>query len=386
MSTEQEKYHLIDRYLRGELTGRELEDFTKNLSDDPGFAEDVAFQSEVNELISVNAYHELRNQMSADIANIDKGTSSKGLNKTITVILIAGLLSVAGGYFLLKDKNKANAELTVNDKKELTQPSDTPGPELIDNAGGNNAAPKQEQSEFVGKKTIKPSENTSNAKEVEIQTNTEAISKGGTDTVVLENQAITGNEDGKSTVKEPVSETFVKPEINTDPCSKTVIMAKWSTSEACQARNDGRIEIDEGAVLGGEGPYKFELYFGNQKIEPSEQDHLYSGNYTLKVVDVNGCQGKWNIKLSEKNCQPAGVSFSPAQGETWAFNGNDRNSYYLSIYNQAGQLVFKSGLLSGIYEWSGISNSGSMVETGFYVYIAEYTNGKKENGQITVIR
>lgn len=385
MSTEQEKYHLIDRYLRGELTGRELEDFTKNLSDDPGFAEDVAFQSEVNELVSVNAYNELRNQMSADIASIDKGASSKGFNKTISVILIAGLLSVAGGYFLLKDKNKANTELAVNDTKELTQPSNTPGPELLDNVG-NDAAQKQGQSEFVGKKINKASEFNTKDKNVEIQSNTEPLNQVWADTAITENQSTTGNENDRAIVKEPVSNTFAKPEIKTDPCSKTVIKANWSTSEACQARNDGRIEIDESSIQGGEAPYKIEFYSGNQKVDISDLDQLYSGNYTLKVVDVNGCLGKWNIKLSEKNCQPAGVSFSPAQGETWAFNGNDRNSYYLSIYNQAGQMVFKSGLLSGVYEWSGISNSGSTVETGFYVYVAEYTNGKKENGQITVIR
>ncbi|MCR6637592.1 MAG: gliding motility-associated C-terminal domain-containing protein [Sporocytophaga sp.] len=385
MSTEQEKYHLIDRYLRGELTGRELEDFTKNLSDDPGFAEDVAFQSEVNELVSVNAYNELRNQMSADIASIDKGASSKGFNKTISVILIAGLLSVAGGYFLLKDKNKANAELAVNDTKEVTQPSNAPGPELLDNVV-NDGAQKQGQSEFVGKKINKASESNTKDKNVEIQSNTEPLNQVWADTAIIENQSTTGNENDRTIVKEPVSNTFVKPEIKTDPCSKAVIKVNWSTSEACQARNDGRIEIDEGSIQGGEAPYKFEFYSGNQKVDLSDLDQLYSGNYTLKVVDVNGCLGKWNIKLSEKNCQPAGVSFSPAQGETWAFNGNDRNSYYLSIYNQAGQMVFKSGLLSGVYEWSGISNSGSTVETGFYVYVAEYTNGKKENGQITVIR
>ncbi|GAL84844.1 hypothetical protein MYP_2072 [Sporocytophaga myxococcoides] len=384
MSTEQEKYHLIDRYLRGELTGKELEDFTKNLSNDPGLAEDVAFQSEVNELISANAYHELRNQISEDIANIDKGTSGKGLSKTFSVILIAGLLSIAGGYFLLKDKSKENAALAVNDKNELTSPENAHRQELIDKHG-NDVPSRQEQPEAVGKKNSKPSDVIKNDQHVEIQNTTESISKVGVDTAVIENYSETRNETNKA-VKEPDSDTYLKSEMNIDPCSKTIIKGKWSISEACQARNDGRIEIDESAVQGGEGPYKFELYSGNQKIDASDLDRLYSGNYTLRIIDVNGCQGKWNVKLPEKNCQPASISFSPAQGETWTFNGNERNSYYLSIYNQAGQMVFKSGLLSGVYEWSGISNSGSMIETGFYVYIAEYTNGKKENGQITVIR
>lgn len=384
MSTEQEKYHLIDRYLRGELAGEELEDFTKSLSDDPSLAEDVAFQSEVNELISANAYYELRNQMSADITNIDKGTSSKGFNRTISVVLIAGLLSIVGGYFLLKDNDKGISGLPKSDKQQLIHPDKIPSSNLTQEEK-NGTAFEQGQSASVGKSNKKPSGNINVGKSVEIQDNAEAISKVAADTFVSPVQTTIINETNK-TVIAPVSTTSDKSEVKADPCAKAVIKARWTTSEACQARNDGRIEIEESLIQGGEEPYRIELYSGNQKVDPSDLERLYSGNYTLKIIDANGCLGKWNVKLAEKNCQPKGVSFSPAQGETWAFSGNDRNSYYLSIYNQAGQMIFKSSLLSGIYEWSGISNAGSMVETGFYVYVVEYTNGKKENGQITVIR
>lgn len=377
---------MIDRYLRGELAGEELEDFTKNLSHDSSLAEDVAFQGEVNELISVNAYHELRNQMSADIANIDKGTGNKGFNRTISVILIAGLLSVVGGYFLLKDNDKGTSGLSKNDKQELIHPDNIPSTKVTEAENGSNAF-ENEQSATSNNNSKKPLENIKGDKTVEIQDNAQAISKNkvAADTVVSPGQSATINETNKA-VKEPVSTITDKPEINADPCAKAVIKARWTTSDACQARNDGKIEIDESLIQGGEEPYRIDLYSGNQKVDPSDLDRLYSGNYTLKITDVNGCLGKWNIKLAEKSCQPVGVSFSPAQGETWAFSGNDRNSYYLSIYNQAGQMIFKSSLLSGVYEWSGISNAGSMVETGFYVYVVEYTNGKRENGQITVIR
>ncbi len=375
---------MIDRYLRGELAGEELEDFTKNLSDDPGLAEDVAFQSEVNELISVNAYHELRNQMSSDIANIDKGSSSKGFNRTISVILIAGLLSIAGGYFLLKDNDKESSGLSKNDNQELVNTDNIPSLKLTE-AENNATAFEQDQSASRVTNPKKSSKNINDDNGVEIQDNAESLSRVSADTFVLPYQPTTINETNKE-VKEPVSTISDKSELNADPCAKAVIKARWTISEACQARNDGKIEIDENLIQGGEEPYRIDLYSGSQKVDPSDLDHLYSGNYTLKITDVNGCLGKWNVKLLEKNCQPTGVSFSPTQGETWAFNGNDRNSYYLSIYNQAGQLIFKSSLLSGIYEWSGISNAGSMVETGFYVYVVEYTNGKKENGQITVIR
>lgn len=375
---------MIDRYLRGELAGEELEDFTKNLSDDPGLAEDVAFQSEVNELISANAYHELRNQMSADIANIDQGTSTKGFNRTISIILIVGLLSVAGGYFLLKDNANSNIELSGNDKKELIQPDTISSSDLTD-IQNIHAAPEQSRTAPSANNKKTPSENINGNKNIEIQDIARAITQVDEDTVAFQSQPSTINETSKA-VKEPVSRPSEKSEINVDPCANAIIKARWTISEACQARNDGKIEIDESLIQGGVEPYKIDIYSGNQKVDPLDLDRLYSGNYTLKITDVNGCLGKWNVKLAEKNCQPVGVSFSPAQGETWTFSGNDRNSYYLSIYNQAGQLIFKSSLLSGAYEWSGINNAGSTVETGFYVYVVEYTNGKKENGQITVIR
>lgn len=385
MSTEQEKYYLIDRYLRGELAGVELEDFTQKLSNEPGFAEEVAFQKEVNELISVNAYHELRKQMTEDIANLDKGKGNSGFSKNISLLLVAGLLSFAGagGYWLLSDKQVEQTERTpVKEKSGSYQPASQND---IQVAASGVSPVVRESSTLLKSKATKATKPVGGNEVSESVSNSDIVSNVSVDTFTTPAPLPPPQESGIITNEaDPVVSEHSA--VAADPCANAVIKARWTTSEACQARNDGRIEVEENTIQGGEEPYSIELYSGAQKVSASDFDRLYSGYYTLKVSDKQGCTGKWEINLPEKNCQQAGVSFSPSQGETWVFNGNEKNSYYISIYNQAGQLIVKSSLQSGVYEWSGISNSGAMVETGFYVYVVEYTNGKKENGQITVIR
>ena len=37
-------------------------------------------------------------------------------------------------------------------------------------------------------------------------------------------------------------------------------------------------------------------------------------------------------------------------------------------------------------EWNGIGGQGEYMDAGLYIYIIEYSNGTKENGQVTIIR
>jgi hypothetical protein len=74
-------------------------------------------------------------------------------------------------------------------------------------------------------------------------------------------------------------------------------------------------------------------------------------------------------------------------GETWKIPVHDDQNYVLSIYNSAGQLVFKNSSLDRhITEWDGTWMNGGLVDPGVYVYIIEHANGTKENGQITMIK
>lgn len=399
MKPEFESYHLIDRYLRDELSPEEREDFNRELAENPDFAEEVAFQREVNELISVNSYAQLREQMTQDIHMRDKNLR---LKKWLGGGLALTTLLVASTYFLMDDKKDEVRSVVANTEKK-PHSEKVPGTDSVirqvtaqpDTIVSNSkpVVPAITDTEQVAESHGKNERDQDTMKNIVTDRNkNEILQQESPDrqTITATNSGdslvpvkIIEPENVKATVHTPVPEPDL---VNNNPCEEVAIHIPFTVEKACTGQNNGKIQVKENEIRGGTKPYEVELFQGISRISSIQYDHLYPGSYTLKVTDKQGCTNSHEIRVDEKFCQPRNVSIAPNYGEVWEYHGNEGDSYYLSILNQAGQLVYKSALLTGNTTWAGTFTSGAPVEAGLYIYIVEYTNGKKENGQITIVR
>jgi hypothetical protein len=385
LKTEYNKYHLIDRYLRKELSAEELRDFETLLLTDTEFAEEVSFQQEVNELISADAYHDLRQEIFRDIKEIRHKNIPDNSNRNILIAAILLLAALTGLIYYFssgkKDESTLNRTESVIKENQFWKEK---------NKADNTVLSYSEPSSAIKKLSGKTPQNTdipvehndSNTIEQQLVTITNAE----------KSKADTGSPDEKQKNTAVYTDTNTsiqlkgKPELPASPCTGIKPEASWYKENACAGKNDGKFIPDKKSLKGGKPPYATELTLKSQKIDPDKFDQLQAGHYYFKITDANGCSAVWNILINEKNCRTAAVSISPDHGDKWEYQGNEGNSYYLCIFNQSGQQVFRSSLLNGHTEWAGTDNSGNRVNTGLFIYIVEYTDGKKESGQITVIQ
>lgn len=390
MNLEFEKYHLIDRYLRNELTTDERIAFDRKIDGDTVFLEEVEFQKNVNEAISAASFHELRRQMSLDI---DKREHKSRIRKWFggaLIFLTASLLLI---WFIVSFNEQA--EPTITDQEEKAKITDSEEKAIEAPAPSGQTFKDSTESEINNV----PSSPLSRVKATHIEEEPEILKDSAlsihetesdnsnifTDKISIPEKPEKASDPILTDLNDQQARVMTK-QVEENICSEVDVRCEWIVENACPNENNGQILIDKARITGGTEPYKCELYQGAIKINQTQLTRLYSGTYNLLVTDAKGCTGAWSIYLTEKPCREKNVSISPAHGEVWEFNGNEGESYYLSILNQAGQLVYKSSLLTGSTNWEGTGNLGIPVDAGLYLYIAEFTNGKKVSGQITIIR
>jgi gliding motility-associated-like protein len=149
--------------------------------------------------------------------------------------------------------------------------------------------------------------------------------------------------------------------------------------------------------------------YGTLQLKPQKQYTSYAwsnnrsssyitidkpGDYWLKVVDKDGCEGRDSIRVNPKECM-TGVyvptAFSPNRdGKNDQFKamvfGNSKK-FELTIYNRWGQIIFYT--TDPTKGWDG-RVAGTEQETGVFVWMCRYQlNGENENvqrGTLTLIR
>ncbi|WP_425386839.1 gliding motility-associated C-terminal domain-containing protein [Cytophaga aurantiaca] len=169
-----------------------------------------------------------------------------------------------------------------------------------------------------------------------------------------------------------------------NPCLTTQISADISSKPTCTNESTGSILIPQ--VRGGATPYTLSLDHTAAKALKESYSYLSAGTHTILITDKNGCSKEFHVSITEKNCKKTSYVFAPEKGETWKISGNDNADYTITILNMAGTQVYKSQIMSGEFEWQGIGQHGEYLSAGLYIYLIEYTNGQKENGQVTIVR
>jgi hypothetical protein len=372
-----EQYYLIDQYLENKLKGAELTAFEEQLQNNASFAEEVAEQRMLNNLILEAELKSVRSQIAQDLASIQSPSFFRMHWQWIGM----GLLSLSAIlYFIIPSADSTNKTIIKQSPVYSSENKNTPSIE-------------------VAEKSAKiPSTHN-------IEKNTAAITAGSaTDVHAAEVSAGTNNnlqsvkntEIITSTTITPPANTNVIPLIETKPaevvktidCSVTKISFSVTTETSCHHSETGSIYIDN--LSGGIAPYSFTL--NNKKIKEKNISNLGAGTYEVKISDRNGCSAEHTAIISEKNCTPAiqqGLKFNinPAIGETCNIPFDADKKGNITIYNRSGKIIYRvTNPSTDSVEWTGTDGYGALAEAGLYVYLIEYTDGTKVTGEVNIIR
>ena len=367
MRPELETYHLIDSYLNGKLEGEALRAFENQLQSDPAFAEEVSFQQLTNEVVIGSSYDSLRSQMTKDIDKIDASAKTKtwSLYTVATFILLTGAVST---YYYTHNKGSETKPANTKDSNPTTQ--------VVTSQTTPGATVTQSSKTASVQKTTQ--ENNTN-----INTKESVAATADTQTAVVPTPNIQQRTPEKATpdVKNPLPVEEVIKTTKENPCN---INAKIQSSPSCVNESTGTILI--GGVTGGTAPYEVYLMELSASARRGGYSYLKSGTYTIRITDANQCVKLFSTEIAEKNCRKTSYVFAPEKGETWKISGTNNDDFTITILNMAGTQIYKSHVMQGEFEWQGVGQQGEYLSAGLYIYIIEYTNGQKENGQVTIVR
>ncbi len=371
MRPELETYQLIDKFLNGELQGDELASFEQKLQSDAAFAEEVSLQKLTNEVVVGASFDSLRSQMSRDLDKFDSSNNNQmwGLASIGFAVLSAGIISL---YISQKPETitqaKPETHITADKKQSIER----------ERSVKTIAEPRKQ--DFVPDNTKEiiaaaPAQKTS--------AQTETIIK---QEIIDPVTTTTTSSNTQTTDYQKITSANSEKTVTADPCIQTAITAKILSTPSCSDGSNGSIQIPLAEIKGGTKPYT--ISFNQSKASSTKEVYPYlkPDMYTIVISDANGCTKTYTTDVEEKNCRTKSFIFAPDKGETWTIDGINNNSYVLTILNMAGRQVWKTNTMQGTFEWQGVSQQGEYLDAGLYIYILEYTNGSKENGQVTIVR
>lgn len=79
-------------------------------------------------------------------------------------------------------------------------------------------------------------------------------------------------------------------------------------------------------------------------------------------------------------------SFNPDYNEKWVFNYETGASGTFTIFDKSGKDIYSNTFGSGNEEWIGNDRQGIPVAVGIYVAIINYSDGRKEKVELTIVR
>jgi len=162
-----------------------------------------------------------------------------------------------------------------------------------------------------------------------------------------------------------------------------------ATLVSCPGGSDGTLEA---FVSGGTAPYTFE--WQDNSSSGSTAEGYSKGNYSLKVIDANGCEAMASQEIEE--AIPRVVlpnAFSPNGDGTNDFFGPTTPceiTFKMEVYNRWGQVIFSTE--SANVKWDGTFKGGSLA-SGKYTFAASWiieANGlvieDSQRGEIQLIK
>lgn len=365
-----ETYELIDRYLKGLVSGEEKILFEKQQNENPAFAEEVELQILINELVLEKGLADIRAKVGEDLSD------AKNVSWFKTAILCTGVIClVTGGVLYYSSKEKTNS-------KELKEVGG------YNNEHNNVHSNEQSTVSIVPLKEVQKNKNTFERnvglkKEdtlslVSSNTGVAVRDRGLKQVVVVDTTTTTTTtlvdspKENKIKIMEPVSQQ--------EPCGG--IIFEVNSEASCLQKQTGKIQILISSIKGGSKPYAYSIGGNDFSLESINQ-MLGKGDYLVQVKDNKGCISEKQIRINEKSCvEFIDYSFNP-QVETWKFPLNEFENGAIVITDISGRVIYSNKIASSD-SWNGRSLNGDIQLPGSYLYIIESNGIKIKQGYITI--
>ena len=152
------------------------------------------------------------------------------------------------------------------------------------------------------------------------------------------------------------------------------------TTDVINDRPNGIIEIM--GVTSGLAPFKYSI--NNSSFTPNTlYSNLNPGNYTVTVLDSNGCAFTKEVTVNSICLIPNAITpNNDTFNDTFDLTGCE--VVKLQIYNRYGVEVNDYQNYSN--QWNGNNRKGESLPDGTYFYVAEIKNGTAKSGWIFVTR
>lgn len=385
MPSNKDYTELIEQYLDGELSEKELASFEQELSVNTELQQELEFY----ELAYTGVVQHKFSEVEATLQEVKQEfVSGKKRQKMKNYLAVSALvvLSGAGLFYALqespseKEPTTTQEDLVVdtlakeNANNEIEFPSEKKEAELKQNKPTEPNAVSPEKSTSGKKKVVPtPLERTKDTlvqakeKKNEIAVDSSVVIKELKPVIKQEKSAEIKQETAKESTNDPL------------PCDKISITSSVTTKESCKGSEEGIVTISK--TTGGTAPYKYELSNG-KKTSSSVFTNLGAGKYTIYVTDHNNCEETLEVVVKEKLCK-LNLYYDPSSGQPLVLPEYE-NAGYLSIFDKQGALKFSDQLEPNrAYEWFGSSNSGTLAP-GYYVLLIKFEDGKVQNGSITI--
>lgn len=365
MTDETKIWKQIEDYFSGEMDEKEMAAFEKAISVDSDLADRVEAYRLTENVVVVHEALKLKAQMNNDLKD------SKSKYGRFWLFAVLGLGIGLGGYFL-------NTSSPDSPKEEMvSKPKIEPASERI---AAENATKKVEEKQFK-KQEKNISQDLRPKSEIEEAPTLQA------------NKYADQNGESKLNVVIPTKEDEIGSEVPQaqDLCQGLKIDLDFYVLPSCKNQSTGEVHVRPKTIKGGIAPYSFAIY-PNKDFHPSFIKEMQAGGYQLNVKDGNGCVVTIpkSVVVPSVNCQDAlkEFTYSPMHDAAWTipYDAN-KTAKNIKILNKVGLDIFRSEVISGNpSEWNGESNTGMLIETGYYLYFIEYTDGTLDKGAISILR
>jgi hypothetical protein len=363
LNEEESTFDLIEKYHQGLLTEEERDLVEKRIQTDASFAEYLNINGLTNDVVHAAGLDILRERMTKDLALLEKKRIRR--NWKIGAGIMAALLALLSIIYLIKYPSKKTSHpIPINPQEQIS---------------GDNMGNKRKIVSGTNDKNTNTGNSESKEPERTVKIDTMNIKNNSTSFTVLP-----GKRDSVYTAKESTVEIH-NTEKNIKECSlsfEVIIQA------SCKGETSGAIAIDQQSLSGGTRPYHFQISDSRQESSSGIFPDLGKGQYKITMYDSKTCRYSKEIVVPDKNCtSKKSFSFNPDYGESWKVPSMEGESGSFTIYNRAGITIFK-GNFTGHQsaEWFGTNTEGIIADVGLYVSIIEYSGGKTETIEISIVR
>ncbi len=355
-----EKYVLIENYLKGNFSEGEKRSFEKLLVDDSELAKKYSLYKLADELVIENRLLSVKNILLEERKNRGGNNVVRKIIPSIIVLALSSFL-----YFTFGNKkNSTDAVSSIDQKKIISSQISSNKNETI------NQSNKKETS-------LGNAENT-------------ALSTTPINQIVEEGKEYDKIENIPLVVKkqEELLESTTTPSLINEnkkalenSCSSIIIDANFSTIASCKDESNGSISFRD--IKGGNAPYSINIK--NKENEDVSSLNIPAGYYSAVINDKRGCIKTINaIVVPEKNCEKE-YTFNPFMEEVLILPSQNEHTT-LSIYERSGNLYFtKENEPAEEIQWNGYSKNGELI-TGYFIFVLTNKNGKEVRGGITIVR